>query len=103
MLIGGVLLFALQTQAQKAETKLSFSIRNATLEEFVKRIENSTGFSFIYGEEVKINHRITLDVKQKTIPEILDLAFANEPVKYQITGRHILLQKKKQNNKNIRM
>ena len=96
ILIGGVLLFALQTQAQKAETKLSFSIRNATLEEFVKRIENSTGFSFIYGEEVKINHRITLDVKQKTIPEILDLAFANEPVKYQITGRHILLQKKKQ-------
>ena len=96
MLIGGVLLFALQTQAQKAETKLSFSIRNATLEEFVKRIENSTGFSFIYGEEVKINHRLTLDVKQKTIPEILDLAFANEPVKYQITGRHILLQKKKQ-------
>ena len=96
ILIGGVLLFALQTQAQKAETKLSFSIRNATLEEFVKRIENSTGFSFIYGEEVKINHRLTLDVKQKTIPEILDLAFANEPVKYQITGRHILLQKKKQ-------
>ena len=95
-LIGGVLLFALQTQAQKAETKLSFSIRNATLEEFVKRIENSTGFSFIYGEEVKMNHRLTLDVKQKTIPEILDLAFANEPVKYQITGRHILLQKKKQ-------
>ena len=96
ILIGGVLLFALQAQAQKAETKLSFSIRNATLEEFVKRIENSTGFSFIYGEEVKINRRITLDVKQKTIPEILDLAFANEPVKYQITGRHILLQKKKQ-------
>lgn len=96
ILIGGVLLFALQTQAQKAETKLSFSIRNATLEEFVKRIENSTGFSFIYGEEVKMNHRLTLDVKQKTIPEILDLAFANEPVKYQITGRHILLQKKKQ-------
>ena len=96
ILIGGVLLFALQTQAQKAETKLSFSIRNTTLEEFVKRIENSTGFSFIYGEEVKINHRITLDVKQKTILEILDLAFANEPVKYQITGRHILLQKKKQ-------
>lgn len=96
ILIGGVLLFALQAQAQKAETKLSFSIRNATLEEFVKRIENSTGFFFIYGEEVKINRRITLDVKQKTIPEILDLAFANEPVKYQITGRHILLQKKKQ-------
>lgn len=95
ILIGGILLFASHIQAQKAETKLSFSIRNATLEEFIKQIENSTGLSFIYGEEVKINHRITLDVKQKTVREILDMAFANEPIKYQITGRHILLQKKK--------
>ena len=75
------LLLALQTaHAQKAEARLSFSIRNATLEEFVKRLENSTGFSFIYGEEVKINRRITLNVEQKTLKEILNLAFANEPV-----------------------
>lgn len=91
----GILLFSLHLQAQKADTKLSFSIRNAGLEEFVKHLENSTGFSFIYGEEVEIKHRITLEVKQKTIREILDLAFANEPVGYQIAGRHILLQKKK--------
>lgn len=91
------LLLALQTaHAQKAEARLSFSIRNATLEEFVKRLENSTGFSFIYGEEVKINRRITLNVEQKTLKEILNLAFANEPVSYQISGKHILLQKKKQ-------
>ncbi|WP_455586265.1 TonB-dependent receptor domain-containing protein [Bacteroides sp.] len=92
----GILFFSLQIHAQKADTKLSFSIRNASLEEFVKYLENSTGFSFIYGEEVKINHRITLEVQQKNIREILDRAFANEPVSYQIAGRHILLQKKKQ-------
>lgn len=83
-------------QAQKNDTQLSFSIRNASLEEFIKYLENSTGFSFIYGEEVKINRRITLEVKQKTIREILDQAFKNEPIGYQIAGRHILLQKKKQ-------
>lgn len=89
----GILLFSLHLQAQKADTKLSFSIRNANLDEFVKRLENSTGFSFIYGEEVEIRHNITLEVKQKTIREILDRAFANEPIGYQIAGRHILLQK----------
>lgn len=91
----GILLFSLHLQAQKADTKLSFSIRNANLDEFVKRLENSTGFSFIYGEEVEIKHYITLEVKQKTIREILDQAFTNEPIGYQIAGRHILLQKKK--------
>lgn len=92
----GILFFSLQMQAQKNDTQLSFSIRNASLEEFIKYLENSTGFSFIYGEEVKINRRITLEVKQKTIREILDQAFKNEPIGYQIAGRHILLQKKKQ-------
>ena len=85
----GILFFSLQMQAQKSDTRLSFSIRNASLEEFIKYLENSTGFSFIYGEEVKINRRITLEVKQKTIREILDQAFENEPVGYQIAGRHI--------------
>ena len=92
----GILFFSLQMQAQKNDTQLSFSIRNASLEEFIKYLENSTGFSFIYGEEVKISRRITLEVKQKTIREILDQAFKNEPIGYQIAGRHILLQKKKQ-------
>ena len=92
----GILFFSLQMQAQKNDTQLSFSIRNASLEEFIKYLENSTGFSFIDGEEVKINRRITLEVKQKTIREILDQAFKNEPIGYQIAGRHILLQKKKQ-------
>lgn len=91
----GILLISLHLQAQKADTKLSFSIRNAGLDEFVKRLENSTGFSFIYGEEVEIKHRITLEVKLKTIREILDLAFADEAIGYQVAGRHILLQKKK--------
>ena len=61
----GILFFSLQMQAQKNDTQLSFSIRNASLEEFIKYLENSTGFSFIYGEEVKISRRITLKEKTK--------------------------------------
>lgn len=82
-------------QAQNPEAQLTFRIKNASMEEFAKRIENSTGYSFIYGEEVRMEKKITLNVRQKTIREILDLVFANEPVSYQLTARHILLQKKK--------
>ena len=85
---------ALPAQAQNKEARLNLSVRNATLESFVRQVENSTGFSFIYGEEVKLTRRITLEAKQKTIAEILALAFADEPVRFEISGKHILLYKR---------
>ena len=54
VLIGVALLITTQIYAQNAEARLSLTLRNATLKEFVKRIENSTGYSFIYGEEIII-------------------------------------------------
>ena len=85
---------SLHAQAQNKETRINLNIRNATLESFVKQLENVTGFSFIYGEEVKLTHRITLEMKQKNISEILQRAFENEPITFEISGKHILLHKR---------
>lgn len=63
VLIGVALLITTQIYAQNAEARLSLTLRNATLKEFVKRIENSTGYSFIYGEEIIIKHKINLQVR----------------------------------------
>ena len=43
VLIGMVILITAQAYAQKANARLTLTLRNATLKEFVKRIENSTG------------------------------------------------------------
>ena len=96
VLIGVVLLIATQAYAQNANARLSLTLQNATLKEFVKRIENSTGFSFIYGEEISVKHKINLKAKDKTLKEILELVFKDEQVSYQFSGRYILLQKKKE-------
>ena len=85
---------SLHAQAQNKETRISLNIRNATLESFVKQLENATGFSYIYGEEVKLTRRITLEVRQKTIGEVLQRAFENEPITFEISGKHILLHKR---------
>ena len=85
---------SLHAQAQNKETRINLNIRNATLESFVKQLENATGFSFIYGEEVKLTHRITLEMKQKNISEILQRAFENEPITFEISGKHILLHRR---------
>lgn len=89
-----VVLLTASLHAQNKEARLNLTIRNATLESFVKQLENATGFSFIYGEEVKLSRRITLDAQQQTISEILQQAFKNEPIKFEISGKHILLHKR---------
>lgn len=87
---------AANAAAQVPEARLTLTLRNASLEDFVKQIENSTGYSFIYGEEIKTKRKINLKVKQEPLRKILDQAFAHEPIQYQFNGRHILLQEKKE-------
>lgn len=90
-----VILITAQAYAQNANARLTITLRNATLKEFVKLIENSTGYSFIYSEEISISHKINLKVKDMPLHEILDLVFKDEPISYKFSERYILLQKKR--------
>lgn len=89
------LLFSLSiSQAQTPTARLSVSLRNASLKDLVRQVEGTTNYSFIYGEEVNVTHPINCNVKNRPLTEVLDLIFASQPISYQITGKHILLQKK---------
>lgn len=101
ILIGIAFIITAQAYAQNTNIPLSLTLRNATLKEFTKRIENSTGYSFIFSEEIAIKHRINVKVKDMPLHEILDLVFKNEAVSYQFSGRHILLQKKRKDKKTV--
>lgn len=81
-------------RAQTPEPRLTLHLQNAGLKEFVKQVESASGFSFVYGEEVKTNRGISLAAKNLPLGEVLNRAFAHQPVSYKITGKHILLQKK---------
>lgn len=81
-------------QAQEPQPRLTLHLRNAGLKEFVKQVESASGYSFIYGEEVKTDRGISLTVKDQPLGEVLNRAFARQPIGYKITGRHIVLQKK---------
>lgn len=94
LLAGMGMLATLHIHAQKTDTPLTFNLKNATLKEFVKHIENSTGYSFIYGEEISVKHKINVKAKEQPLCEILDAAFRDQPVSYRFSGSHILLQKK---------
>ena len=77
--------------AQDRAVRLDFRISQATLDTFVRQLEDSTGFSFIYSEKIRLRKPVTLDVSRQTIGEILQLAFEKEAITFKISGTHILL------------
>lgn len=80
--------------AQEKEERLNIDIRNATLESFIRQMEDSTGYSFIYGEKIRLKHPVTIEAHQQTVSEILNKAFENEAIGFEISGKHILLQER---------
>ena len=97
-----VVLLSGTARSQSTDVRLTMEIRNATLESLVKQLENSTGFTFVYGDEVRLNGRISLQVKQLTISELLEQAFRDQPVEFSINGKHIVLRKREMPKKKER-
>lgn len=83
-------------QAQNhSKQDYNFAFKNADLAEIVKTIESHSSYTFIFGEEIKLNQKINKQIKGKNINELLNELFENQNITYQINGQHIILQKKK--------
>lgn len=78
--------------AQNKETRPDFHIQDATLEEFIKHMETSTGFSFIHGEDIQLKHPVTLNARNLTVSEILHKVFSGEDIQFEISGKYIVLR-----------
>lgn len=94
VLLVGMALTTLMLQAQNPDAPINLTLRNATLCELVSQLENSTGYTFVYGEDVKLEHRITLVVRRVTIAQLLEKAFHDQPVAFEMTDKHIILRKR---------
>lgn len=90
------LLAALQLSvgAQTNEKRMKVSMQDKSLEAFIKTLEKMTDCTFVYGEDVKLAHPISLKMKHATLSEIMSKAFADQPISFQINGRYVILKKK---------
>ncbi|HJG98486.1 MAG TPA: TonB-dependent receptor [Parabacteroides johnsonii] len=69
-------------------------MENTTIQEVLATIEQKSGFYFTYNlEQVKVTRKVTVNFKDKTIPEVLNELFAKENIHYVINDKHIALYK----------
>lgn len=94
-ILGLLLLIALSIQAQVNSTKeYIFTFKNANLKEIVSTLESKSTYSFVYGEDIKLTKNISLQLHEKSIEKLLNTLFKDQPITYEIKGRHIILKKK---------
>jgi TonB-linked SusC/RagA family outer membrane protein len=73
------------------DTRLTFSVKNATVKSVLDCIEKSTGFSFMYENNVMdLNSKVDFEAKNESIESVLNRLLSDE-VTYRIVGKHILL------------
>ena len=75
--------------------KIDLKIDQARIVDVLDKIEDQSDFFFFYNNKaVELDRKVSLDVKNKTINEILLTLFANTDIEYTINDRQIILSSK---------
>ena len=79
--------------------KITLQANNKTIGEVIDLIEKSTQMVFFYSDsDIDLNRKITINVKDQTITQVLDEVFKNSSNNYRIDGRQIYITKKGRRN-----
>jgi flagellar basal body-associated protein FliL len=79
LLIGFMMTVSANTYSQK--TKLNVSLNNTTIKDLFGYIEQNSEFVFLYrSEDFNTNKKVSIEVKDATVNEILDQALKDEKV-----------------------
>ncbi len=75
------------------QTQLSVSVKNASVKEVLRDIEDQSEFFFLYkNEEVDVTRKVDINIKDKSLEELLNLVFMGTEVSYEIHDRQIVLR-----------
>ena len=81
------------------QTKLSLSMRDVTVIEVLKQIEEQSEFFFLYEtSDIDVNRIVSVDIKEKSVENLLDLLFSNTSVVYEVINQQIVLTHKAKEN-----
>ncbi len=70
--------------------------QNLTIRALFKLISSKTKYDFFYNNEInELDHKVNLNVTNKTVTQILDKVFYGLPIEYNIQGTDILVRSKK--------
>lgn len=91
-----VLLLAacLQVSANGFAQKITIKEKNISLQKVFEEIKKQTGYQFFYADEVlQTAGKVSLDIRNGSIKEVLDAAFKNQQLGYTISETTIIIKR----------
>ena len=81
------------------QTKLSLSLKDASVREVLRTIEDQSEFFFLYkNENIDVNRIVNVDIKEKSVEYLLDQVFKGTSVSYEVVNRQIVLTDNEKDN-----
>lgn len=90
-LLLSLIVFNANVIAQQSEKKITLEFKNERLASAFKKIEDASGYKFIFNYEDIFAYGVTGSIKDKTIIETLDQVIGNKPLVYQIEDKFITI------------
>jgi TonB-linked SusC/RagA family outer membrane protein len=95
MVTGLMLLACLQVSAKAVGQKVSLNETKSNLEVVLKKIEDQTGYSFLYeSRALRLAAPVTLKVNGVTLEQALILCFEGQPLTYKIFDHTVVVKEK---------
>ena len=90
-------LFFLQVRADGyTQGSITYSGKDVPLEKVIDEIKKQSGYSFFYNESIwKSTKPVTLNVKNASLLQVLQIAFKDQPISFVIEDKTVILSKKK--------
>lgn len=92
ILIVAATLTSLASASYSQSARVSLNLRNVTVKDALKAIENRSEFFFIYNNElIDVNRKVNINVNEQSIDEILNSLFSGHDVDVDVIDRKIVL------------
>lgn len=92
--------------SNKTNTNITISLSNASLKTLLSEIEAATDYSFMFGRGLIDNLKVSIEVKDKSLEEVLEEALSTHNLSYVVKDKQIIIVEDKntqnQENKGIR-
>lgn len=81
----------LQTAVAQNHRLITLDVKDATVESVVSMLKSQYGFSFVMrSDEIDLARRVTVNLKQRPVKEVLDLVFADQKVNIEFSGQNVI-------------
>ena len=77
--------------------RVSISKSSTQLNKIFSEIEKQTEYLFVYNNQIDVNRKVSVKVKDKQVTQVLDELFRDTNIDYMIQGNHIVLSSKENN------